>query len=183
MGCLFVCIYLVIGAFCDGLKKQKMPMILGHFEVACIIMSAAVLNQYSDEISVRMQENDTITLGPYRITHLKKRWHIGPNYSAEQIPFSVLKKDAPLKDLVAEKRHYTVHNTQMSEAGIAQDELTDIYVTLGNQFDRKTHAVRIQFKPLMGLLWAGGALMMLSGLLIAGHATKGFHHGKRILTH
>ncbi len=179
MGCLFVCFYLVVGAFCGGLKKQKAPMIFGHLGLACVIMSAAVLSQYSDEISVRMQEEDVVTLGPYQITHLKRRWHIGPNYSAEQILFSVLKDDGSLKELVAEKRHYAVRNRQMSEAGIAQDGFSDIYVTLGTKLDRQTHAVRMQFKPLMGLLWTGGGLMMLSGLLIATHATRRFHQNKK----
>lgn len=177
-------ILLIFGAFRGLTQSARLALRFGHTGLALVITASAVLSQYSDEISVKMQKDETVNLGPYVLVHQGNSWHIGPNYTSERVTFSVLKNGVHKSAVSPEKRHYTARGTQMSEVGIWQDALSDVYVTLGNKFDQHAFAVRVQFKPLIHLLWAGGGLMMLSGFISAGgvlarRKKRGFHVSQR----
>lgn len=140
-------------------------MCIGHIGLALVFVSAAVMGEYSDEISLKMRKGASVNLGPYSITHQGNTWHIGPNYTAEQIPFLVRTNEITQAIITPEKRHYTARSLTMSEAGIWRDGLSDIYITLGNKFDANNYAVRVQFKPLVNLLWIGAGLIIITGFM------------------
>lgn len=140
-------------------------MVLGHAGLAITLLGATLLSGFSTETSLKMTQSATVNLGPYTVTHQGSSWHIGPNYTAERITLSVNKDGTFLGLVTPEKRHYTVRTMNMSEAGVFRDNLSDVYVTLGSKFDANTYAVRVQIKPYVHLLWAGGFIMMLAGFI------------------
>lgn len=150
-----------------GKTVRLTAMFFGHVGLALLILGAAIMSQYSNEISMKMRQGISVNVGPYTLTHQQKSWHIGPNYTAERRTFSVDNKGGRLGVVSPEKRHYTVRTMDMSEAGILSDGLSDIYVTLGTKFDADNYAVRVQSKPLVKLLWFGSAMMMFAGFLSA----------------
>ncbi|MDD1779890.1 heme lyase CcmF/NrfE family subunit [Enterovibrio sp. ZSDZ35] len=148
------------------MRAKAFPMLLGHSGFAVAIVGATMLSTYSEELSLKMREGDRTVVGEYSVTHAGSSWHIGPNYTAERISFSLKTETKSSFSVAAEKRHYTVRTMNMSEAGIYGDGFNDIYITLGTKFDATTYAVRIQIKPGIPFLWLGACLMAMAGLSV-----------------
>jgi cytochrome c-type biogenesis protein CcmF len=66
-----------------------------------------------------------------------------------------------------EKRLYHATRQVMTEAAVDHSPLRDIYVALGEPLDNGDWALRVYYKPMMRLVWLGGMLMVLGGLLAA----------------
>ncbi|MGA7812305.1 cytochrome c-type biogenesis CcmF C-terminal domain-containing protein, partial [Caballeronia sp.] len=71
-----------------------------------------------------------------------------------------------------EKRFFLVQQSAMTEAAIDRGVFRDLYVALGDQAssadDNATAwVVRVQVKPFVDWIWAGGLLMAFGGALAA----------------
>ena len=63
----------------------------------------------------------------------------------------------PLGEIVSAKRFYPVRQMPTTEAGIRTLGLSQLYVSLGDQSADGGIVVRIWWKPLVTLIWLGGA--------------------------
>ena len=64
-----------------------------------------------------------------------------------------------------EKRTYVVRSSPMTEAGIDAGWSRDLFVALGDDLGDDAWSVRLQYKPLVRLIWFGAIIMALGGLL------------------
>jgi cytochrome c-type biogenesis protein CcmF len=64
-----------------------------------------------------------------------------------------------------EKRTYGGKDSPMTEAAIDWGFVRDLYISLGEQLDPSTWAVRVYHKPFVEFIWVGWLLMSLGGLL------------------
>ena len=55
----------------------------------------------------------------------------------------------------------------MTQSAIEAGLLRDLYVSLGEGYDDGSWSLRVYYKPLVRLIWLGGVLMFLGGLLAA----------------
>ena len=67
--------------------------------------------------------------------------------------------------LTPEKRRYLASGAVMTEAAIDAGLTRDLYVALGEPLGQGAWAVRLQIKPFVRLIWLGGLLTALGGLL------------------
>ena len=65
-----------------------------------------------------------------------------------------------------EKRTYLVQRNPMTESDIDASIARDLYVALGEDVGDNAWSVRVQYKPLVRLIWLG-ALIMAGGGLVA----------------
>ncbi|MDR0576380.1 MAG: heme lyase CcmF/NrfE family subunit [Candidatus Accumulibacter sp.] len=161
-------------------------MHLAHFGVAVFLAGVAIVNGYQQEKDVKMEAGDTVTLAGHTLRFNGVRQRQGPNYTA-------LAGDVDLlgggRKLWPEKRFYPTSPMPMTEAAIDAGFLRDIYVSLGEPVDKArpegAWIVRVHFKPCIGWIWGGCALMALGGLLAArdrryriGGRKKAMNHDK-----
>jgi cytochrome c-type biogenesis protein CcmF len=94
----------------------------------------------------------------------------GPNYDSEYGTVSIEHDGKVIAVLHPEKRLFHATQQVMTEAAVDHNPLRDIYVALGEPLDTDRSgdwALRLYYKPMMRLVWLGGALMVCGGLLAA----------------
>ena len=141
-------------------------MHLAHFGVAVFVAGVAIVNAYQQDKDVKMEAGDTVTLAGYTLRFNGIRQRQGPNYAALAGDIDLLDSGRALRP---EKRFYPTSPMPMTEAAIDAGFLRDIYVSLGEPVDKArpegAWIVRVHFKPCIGWIWGGCALMALGGLL------------------
>jgi cytochrome c-type biogenesis protein CcmF len=66
-----------------------------------------------------------------------------------------------------QKRVYRVQRNPMTEASIDGKLSRDLFVALGDSLGENRWSVRMQYKPLIRLIWLGALLMALGGVVSA----------------
>ncbi|MDR2112291.1 MAG: heme lyase CcmF/NrfE family subunit [Candidatus Accumulibacter sp.] len=155
-----------------ALPAGFLGMHLAHFGVAVFLAGVAVVNGYQQGKDVKMAPGDTASLAAYTFRFHGVRPEKGANYTALVGDLELLRDGRDEGRLRPEKRFYPASKMPMTEAAIDAGFLRDIYVSLGEPADPARPAgawlVRLYFKPCIGWIWGGCALMALGGLLAIG---------------
>jgi cytochrome c-type biogenesis protein CcmF len=142
-------------------------MLLAHLGVATFIFGVTVSRGYESDVDVKMSAGDTAPLAGYSFRLAAFEEVSGPNYVALRASVDVSRDGQGVTRLYPEKRHYTVQNMPMTEAGFDAGFFRHLYVSLGDPVGEGAWTMRIQHKPLIGWIWFGCLLMALGGLLAA----------------
>jgi cytochrome c-type biogenesis protein CcmF len=133
--------------------------------VAAFVVGVTLVSAYQEEKDVRMEPDDTVTVGGYTFRFVGVRPEMGPNYRAMVGEVELSKDGKVLKTLHPEKRSYLSSAMPMTEAAIDAGLLRDVYVSLGEPIDERAWSVRVYYKPFVDWIWGGCLLMALGGLL------------------
>ncbi|MAM86725.1 MAG: heme lyase NrfEFG subunit NrfE [unclassified Hahellaceae] len=171
-------------------SRSYKGMVFGHFGFAVMIMGAAVVSHYTVERNVRLAPGEAAVFADYLVVFDDMNKLRGANYVSDAARFSVYDApedttalaglspsavreklaangEAPLFQLLPEKRRYVVSSSLMTEAGIDPGLSRDIYISLGEPLGSgeltQAWAVRLQYKPLVRWLWLGAIFMALGG--------------------
>ena len=142
-------------------------MHIAHFGVGLFALGATVASTYSVETdqSIRIGESVEVAGAEFVLRDLRRV--AGPNYEADEGEFEI-RRNGTLIGLVApQKRVYRVQQNAMTEAGIDGRLARDWFVALGEPLGGGAWSVRIQYKPLLRLIWLGALIMALGGGLAA----------------
>ena len=89
----------------------------------------------------------------------------GPNYAAIEGVIEIRDDGKFIGEVRPQKRQYLVQKNWMTEAGILVKWNQDVFVALGDQLGDGAWSVRIQYKPMIRLIWLGTLVMSLGGLI------------------
>ena len=148
-----------------GLSPSFIGMATAHLGFAAVVLGAVVVTQLNEERDLRMAVGDAEALGGYRFELIEIGQRPGPNYSADYAVFDVTEAGQPIARLTPEKRRYFASGQIMTEAAIDASVWRDLYIALGEPIGEDAWAVRLQYKPMVRLLWLG-ALMIGLGALV-----------------
>ena len=140
-------------------------MHLAHIGIAVFVIGVTLVSAYQEEKDVRMEPDDTVSVGGYSFRFVGVRPEMGPNYRAMVGEVELLRDGRALKTLHPEKRNYLSSAMPMTEAAIDAGLLRDVYVSLGEPIDERAWSVRVYYKPFVDWIWGGCLLMALGGLL------------------
>jgi cytochrome c-type biogenesis protein CcmF len=157
-------------SFKRHLAKQPLSywgMLAAHAGVAVFVVGVTLVKGGEVSADASMRVGDSIASNglQYRFTALSKV--DGPNYIAARATFEVRSEDGRGLLLQPEKRYYTVQQMPMTEAAIDRGFSRDIYLSLGEPTKDGAWAVRMQYKPFVGWIWAGCLIIAGGGLLAA----------------
>ena len=150
-----------------GVPRGVWGMTLAHFGLGIWALGVTFVSAYSVERDVRLSPNGTIDLKGYEFRFEGVQSRPGPNYDSDYGTVSIERSGEVIATLHPEKRLYHATRQVMTEAAVDHNPLRDIYVALGEPLDNGDWALRVYYKPMMRLVWLGGALMVLGGLLAA----------------
>ena len=89
------------------------------------------------------------------------------NYDADRAVVEITRDGRHIAELYPEKRLYRAQGSVMTDAAVEHSPLRDLYVALAEPLDNGEWAMRVYVKPMMRLVWLGGVLMALGGVLAA----------------
>ncbi len=138
-------------------------MHFAHLGLGVFIVGVTCVSAFSIETDQSLSVGSTVKVGNMDFTLRDLRQVNGPNYQALEGEFE-LRQDGRLVGLVApQKRTYRVQKSPMTEAGIDASLARDWFVALGDPLGNGSWSVRIQYKPMLRLIWLGALIMALAG--------------------
>ncbi|QWD96161.1 heme lyase CcmF/NrfE family subunit [Polynucleobacter sp. MG-6-Vaara-E2] len=170
----FLLAFWVIASGCQQIVRQAklgkptrsfIGMQLAHLGIAIFVIGVTMVGAYQEEKDVRMFAGDTVNVGGYQIQLESVSTVAGPNYEAMRGTFILAKNGTTQASLYPEKRSYFSSTMPMTEAAIDVGLTRDIYVSLGEELNDKSWAVRVYYKPFVDWIWGGCLLMALGGVL------------------
>jgi cytochrome c-type biogenesis protein CcmF len=136
--------------------------------VGVFVAGVLVTEATSIEKDVRLDRNETVTLGAYTfrfdgVTHVE-----GPNFKADQGTITVVRGQETVAVLHPQKRQYGKNTQIQTESDLDPGFTRDLYVALGEPLGEDgAWSVRVYLKPFVRWIWLGALLMMLGGFIAA----------------
>ena len=140
-------------------------MLLAHFGVAVFVIGVTVVNGFQVEKDLRMEPGESTEIAGMRVRFDGVHERRGPNYVAARGTLQLTRDDRSVATLHPERRTYLVTRMPMTETAIDRGFTRDLYVSLGEPLSATAWSVRVYYKPLVGWIWGGCALMALGGML------------------
>jgi len=140
-------------------------MSLAHFGLGVFVLGITQVSNFGAERDVRLAPGGTSVLGAFEFQLAEVNQYRGPNFDADVGTVVVQKNGRTITTLHPEKRLYRAQQNVMTEAAVDHNLLRDIYVALGEPFDNGDWGLRLYYRPMMRLVWLGGVLACLGGLL------------------
>ena len=150
----------------DAVPRGVLGMSLAHFGLGVFMLGVTVTKTFSVEQDIPLQPGQSAHAGAYEFLFQGVAPRAGPNYEAMRGTIEVRRDGNMVTILHPEKRTYLVQRNPMTESDIDASIARDLYVALGEDVGANAWSVRVQYKPLVRLIWLG-ALIMAGGGLVA----------------
>lgn len=147
------------------ITQGMLAMQLAHIGVGLFVIGVTATSSFSIETDQRIVAGETVTVGDYSIRMGEISQVEGPNYTALRADMTVMRAGESVATLFPEKRFYHVQQSPMTEADIADGWSRHVFIALGDQLGQNAWSVRIQYKPLIRLIWFGAFVMAFGGLI------------------
>jgi len=147
------------------LTRAMLGQQIAHAGVGLFVIGVTVTNSFGIETDQRIALGESVEVAGYSVTFVGLRPVDGPNYTGVRGLIDVTRADRPVAKLTPEKRIYRVQKSPMTEASIDAGWSRDLFVALGEDLGDGSWSIRIQYKPLIRLIWVGAFVMALGGLV------------------
>ncbi|SFR76577.1 heme lyase CcmF/NrfE family subunit [Sphingomonas jatrophae] len=139
-------------------------MVIGHLGVAVALAGMASESAFTRETLVALAPGQTAQVGPWRIRFDAVEPIAGPNWTALEATLQADRGGAPLL-LKPQARFFPSPPTETSEAAIATRWDGQLYTVIGKGDEAGRWQLRLWWKPFVTLIWLGGALIAVGGVL------------------
>jgi cytochrome c-type biogenesis protein CcmF len=140
-------------------------MVVAHLGLAVSLAGMAADSAFTRERLVAAAPGQVTPVGPFSIRFDGIKPVVGPNWSAVQGRLTVTRGTGTPFVLRPEQRFFADPPTETSEAAITTFLDGQLYVVLGRDDRAGRRQLRLWWKPFVTLIWAGGGLIALGGLL------------------
>ncbi|MEO5640474.1 MAG: cytochrome c-type biogenesis CcmF C-terminal domain-containing protein, partial [Sphingomicrobium sp.] len=139
-------------------------MAIAHFGVAVALAGIAVDSSFTTEKLAAARPGETLVVGPWSVTFASLEPIAGPNWTALEARLDAVRGDTRLS-LTPQARTFSDPPTETSETAIATLWDGQLYTVLGKPGADGRWQLRLWWKPFVTLIWLGGALIALGGIL------------------
>ena len=155
-------------------------MIIAHFGIAVALAGMAAESSFTEERLVAAKPGDEITVNKWKLQFQAIEPVAGPNWTALEARMTAQYGDGVLHEIAPQNRMFAAAQTQTSEAALLTRWNGQLYVVLGDGDSEGRWQVRVWWKPFVPLIWYGGILIALGGLLaMIGRLRRGFQQRKQ----
>ena len=138
---------------------------LAHAGLGVTLMGIAGTTIWKSEDLEVLAPGDTMTIAGTTLRFVGVEKVEGPNYFASRATLDVMNGKSVAATLHPEQRLYPAEQSETINTAIRTNGFRDLYVALGDQRDGGRWTVRAYVNPLAPLIWLGGGVMALGGLL------------------
>ncbi|MBA2590288.1 MAG: heme lyase CcmF/NrfE family subunit [Alphaproteobacteria bacterium] len=161
----------LIGASIIDMRKRKgarasaFAAALAHAGLGVTLLGVAGTTAWRSEAIAVVAAGQTMAVGPYTLRFDGVTREKGPNYIADRAHITLMDGGRPGATLQPEHRFYQAEGQDMTDTAIRTTGLRDLYLALGDERDDGRFVLRAYVSPLTPLIWIGGLLMGLGGML------------------
>ena len=149
-----------------GITRAALGMSVAHIGMALFVIGVTVVSAFGVETDRSLARGQSIEVAGYEFRMSELRQNVeGPNYTAIEAKFDIHKDGRYVATVSPQKRRYLSQQNLMTEAGIRAGLDKDLFVALGDPLGNNAWSVRVQYKPLIRLIWLGALVMAFGGLI------------------
>jgi len=169
-------IWIVFSALLEPLQRWRAGhrltgavagMALAHLGIGLFTIGVTAVENYKIEKDVALRPGSSFTIGGYTFRYVDAKPVEGPNYDAVQARVEVSRNGRIIARLDPQKRQYRARQMAMSEAAIDVGWTRDLFVAMGDDLGQGAWSMRLQYKPLIRLIWLGALVMAVGGVVAA----------------
>ncbi len=140
-------------------------MVVAHLGIAVALFGMASDSAFSTEKLVAARAGDRVTVGPWSVRLAAVRPVAGPNWTAlEADMFASYEGGAP-QEIRPQSRSFWTPPQQTSESALVTRWNGQLYAVIGEEAQDGRWQLRLWWKPFVPMIWYGGLLIALGGLL------------------
>jgi cytochrome c-type biogenesis protein CcmF len=148
-----------------GARASAFAAALAHAGLGITLMGVAGTTAWRSEALTVLAPGQTMTVGPYTLRFDGVTRENGPNYIADRAHLALMDGSKVSAMLLPEHRFYPAEGQDMNDTAIRTTGLRDLYLALGDDRGGGRFAFRAYVSPLAPLIWLGGLVMALGGML------------------
>jgi cytochrome c-type biogenesis protein CcmF len=148
-----------------GARASAFAAALAHAGLGISLLGVAGTTAWRSEALTVLGPGQTVTVGPYTLRFDGVTQEKGPNYVADRAHIALMDGSKVKAMLQPENRFYPAEGQDMSDTAIRTTGLRDLYLALGDDRGGGRFALRAYVSPLAPLIWLGGLVMALGGIL------------------
>jgi cytochrome c-type biogenesis protein CcmF len=162
-----------------GRKLRRTPlttwaMVVAHFGVAVAIAGMSASALLTKEVLTAARPGEQVAVGPWLVEFKSVTPTAGANWTALEAELRA-SKGSGVSVLRPQARYYTDPPTETNESAILTTMSGQLYTVLGRPAEDGRWQLRLWWKPLITLIWLGGALIALGGAMaLIGRAWRGW---------
>jgi cytochrome c-type biogenesis protein CcmF len=139
-------------------------MVIAHFGIAVALCGMAANAAFSSERLAVARVGDTLSVGPWLVQLEGVTPTAGKNWTAIEATMRASRGAGPIL-LKPQTRYFSDPPTETNEAAIETFWNGQLYTVIGKPDGTGAWQLRLWWKPFVTLIWAGGALIALGGLI------------------
>jgi cytochrome c-type biogenesis protein CcmF len=153
-----------------GRNLRRLPlatwgMVIAHFGIAAALIGMASDSAFSEEKLAALKVGDTAEVGPWQVTLRSVSPVAGPNWNAlEGVMEARYGAGQPVR-LTPQARTFWAPPQETTESALETRWNGQLYAVLGKAADGQRWQVRLWWKPFVTLIWYGGLLIAVGGVL------------------
>src|SRR5215468_4249787 len=149
-----------------GLPRSAWGTAFAHFGLGVTLLGIVAVTAWGSERISEMKVGDTLDIARYRVTFAGLFNRQGPNYHEAVGRFLVRRMNGDLIGAMEpSRRTFPVRSMTTTQAALMTRGVSQLYVSLGDPTQKGNVAVRLYYKPIVLLIWLGGAIMCAGGAL------------------
>jgi cytochrome c-type biogenesis protein CcmF len=140
-------------------------MVIAHLGIAVALAGMASESAYSEERLIALRPGGSTQIGPYAVRFDQVEPVAGPNWTAIEAQLTVRRGSGAPFAMRPQARMFSSPPNPTSEADIATMWNGQLYTVVGEGDAQGRWQLRLWWKPFVTLIWLGGGLVALGGLL------------------
>jgi len=175
--------WIILAALIDPIDRLRqrqrvsagvLGMSIAHIGLGCFALGITFVQSNTIERDIALKPGQSTRLGDYVFRYDGGQNIVGPNYEGFRGKVDVTRNGQPVTLLYPEKRHYWVQGTVQTTAAIAAGLNRDLLASLGDDVGAGAWSLRLQYRPLIRLVWIGALIMALGGVTaVVGRRERG----------
>jgi cytochrome c-type biogenesis protein CcmF len=141
-------------------------MVVAHLGIAVSLGGMAASTAFNKETLAALRPGQTATVGPYQIHFDGVAPVAGPNWTAMEAHLTARRHGTGSPILLSpQARMFSAPPTPTTEAAIRTFLDGQLYTNVGQSDDMGRWQIRLWWKPMVTLIWLGGAMIAFGGFL------------------